>query len=319
MREPSRGAAEPAQPSGESLVIVKSEATPPRFGRLRQARRLLVAVEQEIDTVRYDLGLDALPDMDEAAKRLLLSLPGMNPWNRLVGPFYRSAELRLALNVTEERFVDLIHNRDLLLVSSVDGADLLPTFQLDQGLELLPRLAGILQVIDPDAIDSWEAALWLNHHSAALATTPAEALRAGRTEDVARHAALLRPTEPSPGVLSQLEYPFGVYDSEAVASFLGMPHDHVGVLVAERILLAIPGSDGRTMFPAFQFGPEGQLLPGLREVLDELGPDSQGPEPIAGWFAMRSARLGQTPAGALRAGRLDEVLHLARSVDGHFR
>jgi hypothetical protein len=84
-------------------------------------------------------------------------------------------------------------------------------------------------------------------------------------------------------------------------------------------VLEVISSDGCPLFPAFQFGQDAQPLPRLRDVLAELDPGQVDPWGDAVWLNAPAEELeGFTPAKALRLGRTEDVVRLARAA-GSFR
>jgi hypothetical protein len=84
------------------------------------------------------------------------------------------------------------------------------------------------------------------------------------------------------------------YDSASVSSWLGaVPHD----------ALACRTADGDTVYPAWQFTPEGMLLPHLAAVLSELRTGTDDPWTHAIWLRSPSDDLdGMSAAEWLAAG-----------------
>jgi hypothetical protein len=69
------------------------------------------------------------------------------------------------------------------------------------------------------------------------------------------------------------------------------------------------------VYPAFQFGARGELLPHLPDVVDLLEPVMKNPLSLARWLNTPAERFdGKSAASALRAGRIDEVVAAARQV-----
>jgi len=175
-------------PVASAFTLIAVDAEPPSFGRVRQARRLFDALTRELDTGRYDLGLDYIDDMPAAAYRMLMALPGMNPWNELIGPFYGIPEVMSLLHIGRTGLDDYMADRLVLMTPTLDGAALFPTFQFEASPVLLPYLRDVLNVLDLDGLEPWESARWLNRWSETLASTPTHALRVGRAESVIDHA-----------------------------------------------------------------------------------------------------------------------------------
>jgi hypothetical protein len=79
-------------------------------------------------------------------------------------------------------------------------------------------------------------------------------------------------------------------------------------------LLAVRGSDGGILYPAFQFGPNGRPLPGVPEATRTLAPVVETTYTIAAWFTSPEPELGgATPSDWLRGGGdPDAVVEQAR-------
>jgi hypothetical protein len=73
--------------------------------------------------------------------------------------------------------------------------------------------------------------------------------------------------------------------------------------VKRRRLLAVPASDGRPQFPAFQFTQAGRPLPGLHLILEQFAGAVATPFTTASWFVTPEPLLEEkTPAEWLRTG-----------------
>jgi hypothetical protein len=106
-----------------------------------------------------------------------------------VGPFYDTAALLERLQVSSDTLDALVRTGDVLKVISSDGCPLFPAFQFGQDAQPLPRLRDVLSELDPEQVDPWGDAVWLNAPAEELeGVSPATALRGGRTEDVVRLA-----------------------------------------------------------------------------------------------------------------------------------
>jgi hypothetical protein len=78
-------------------------------------------------------------------------------------------------------------------------------------------------------------------------------------------------------------------------------------------ILEVMTSDGAQLYPSFQFGPHGELLPGLRDLIGILLPFSDDLWDVAAWLATPTDRFGgRSAAEALRVGEIDSVLKFAR-------
>lgn len=107
-------------------------------------------------------------------------------------------------------------------------------------------------------------------------------------------------------------------DTDGVRRILGgVTKQAVSERVRSGRLLALRTGSGRLVYPLWQF-LEGELLPGLPEVLGTAGYEAQRPSTgwtIASWLATEDPDLGnETPRELLAAGRLEPVLAAARDV-----
>jgi hypothetical protein len=100
-----------------------------------------------------------------------------------------------------------------------------------------------------------------------------------------------------------------------VAKLLGVgrqtPHDRAkaGTLLAVK-------DNGRLLFPAWQFDPEGSdgVLAGLPDVLREIRGSMNALARVRWFLAPKSLMDGRSPLGALREGDTDSVIAEARAV-----
>lgn len=106
-----------------------------------------------------------------------------------VGPFFDTTSLRRFIRSSAEALATAVVNGDVLAVVSADGFLLYPAFQFNESGEPLPRLRDVLAELDPELVDPWGDAVWLNAPGDDLdGLSPAVALREGRAEDVIRLA-----------------------------------------------------------------------------------------------------------------------------------
>lgn len=106
-----------------------------------------------------------------------------------IGPFYDTAGLHDWFQISNESIDARLRSRELFAVVTADGFRLFPAFQIDAAGRPLPRLREVLAELDPEEVDPWGDAVWLNAPSAALDDfTPAMALRTERADDVIRLA-----------------------------------------------------------------------------------------------------------------------------------
>ncbi|MBF4603007.1 hypothetical protein EDF42_3535 [Curtobacterium sp. PhB172] len=129
--------------------------------------------------------------MDAVAERMLASIPGADVLDDRVGPFYDTAGLRNWFRMSRQTLDAQAKVGDVLCVMSADGFRLYPSFQFDARGILLPRLRDVLAGLDPERVDPWGDAVWLNAPADELdGLTPAQALRTDRADEAVRLAAL---------------------------------------------------------------------------------------------------------------------------------
>lgn len=106
-----------------------------------------------------------------------------------VGPFFDSTSLVERLRLSTDALSASVEDRDVLAVVTADGFLLYPAFQFNENGESLPRLREVLAELDPDMVDPWGDAVWLNAPGDDLdGLSPAAALRKERAEEVIRLA-----------------------------------------------------------------------------------------------------------------------------------
>ena len=155
---------------------------------------LLDALRRRILDGRAAGALDGGVDVELLADRMLAALPSVkHEADALVGPFYDTATLAAWRGVTRQALSKATAKRDLIGLKIGDGSLVFPSFQFGAAGTPLPHLRQVLALVDPDRIDPWGAALWLNTEADEFGgTTAAQALRDGREEQVlaaARRAA----------------------------------------------------------------------------------------------------------------------------------
>lgn len=105
--------------------------------------------------------------------------------DELVGPFYRAEDLAAWKGITLEAVDELVRDRRLLVLASSSGMLAYPTFQFGPTGELLPYLAEVLELVDPEGLDGLGSALWLNRRAERFGgLTPVQKLRAGQAVEV---------------------------------------------------------------------------------------------------------------------------------------
>lgn len=155
---------------------------------------LLAALRSRILDGRADGAVEDGADVEALADRMVAALPTVkHEADALVGPFYDTPTLAAWRGVTRQALSKAVAKRDLVGLKIGDGSLVFPSFQFGVSGAPLPHLRQVLALVDPDRIDPWGSALWLNTVADEFGgTTAAEALRAGRVEQVlaaARRAA----------------------------------------------------------------------------------------------------------------------------------
>lgn len=155
---------------------------------------LLDALRRRILDGRAAGALDGGADVELLADRMVAALPSVkHEADALIGPFYDTPTLAAWRGVTRQALSKATAKRDLIGLKIGDGSLVFPSFQFGVAGSPLPNLRQVLALVDPDRIDPWGAALWLNTRADEFGgTTAAQALRDGREEQVlaaARRAA----------------------------------------------------------------------------------------------------------------------------------
>lgn len=128
--------------------------------------------------------------------------------------------------------------------------------------------------------------------------------------------AMLRPL-PVARVSSPVNRVVGpFYTTASLTALRKVTREAIRQASARGDILRLWTSDAKAVFPAFQFGPRGELLPGLRAVLDVLTEGHEDPWLWAQWLNAGSdgpaAARSATNAELLRAGQTSVVLERAR-------
>lgn len=113
---------------------------------------------------------------------------------------------------------------------------------------------------------------------------------------------------------SNISGPF--YDTGGLARWLGISRQAVHQKAGKHALLACPTVDGGTVYPAWQFLPNGATIPALAAVLSILADGTDDAWIIAQWMQARSDLLdGHSPSDWLCSdGDPQRVLVMARDV-----
>jgi hypothetical protein len=84
-----------------------------------------------------------------------------NFWSSHVGPFYDIGGVLAVIGDTEAALDQMVSAGEVLMVLTLDGTKLFPSFQFGPHGELLPSLTMISRLLQPIVDDSWDVALWL--------------------------------------------------------------------------------------------------------------------------------------------------------------
>ncbi len=140
-------------------------------------------------------------------------------------------------------------------------------------------------------------------------TQPAADERAFRLD--ARSRALLRGKEIA---LQDIKAAGGAFTLEEVCQILGqVSRQVIERRVREGRLLAVPGPSNRRVYPAIQFRADGQVLPGIKDVLHAL--PAENPLAILNFLVNSDSRLDdRKPIDLLKAGQTDIVVQAAANL-----
>jgi hypothetical protein len=181
------GTDQPHLSDEEEFVLVLSDRLAEEY--LTRVRGLTGAVTRQVPD--FDLSTDDGRKALAAAvvTRVVSTFPRTSEADKLVGPFYRASDLAEWKGVTRQAISKQAKERKILHLVTSSGTIVFPAWQFSEKGASLPRLAEVLNLIDPTDRDPLGSALWLNRASARFdGLTPADALRAGRTADVLRTA-----------------------------------------------------------------------------------------------------------------------------------
>ncbi|MGI8873076.1 MAG: hypothetical protein ACR2KP_01860 [Egibacteraceae bacterium] len=131
----------------------------------RRAERLdLIA----LDYARAGRSVAELGTADELAERMLAVVPTPSPWDEIVGPVYRTAQVAAVLGgVSRQAVADRRARGRLLGLRTSDGVWVYPAFQFT-GSTVLPGLTDLLGCFDGDSVDGWTLTSWLRSPRAGL-------------------------------------------------------------------------------------------------------------------------------------------------------
>lgn len=147
---------------------------------------------------------------------------------------------------------------------------------------------------------------------ARLSTAVAAGATVGDFGDPEQVAEAMAAALPAAHPFDSVVGPF--YDTGGLVSWLGITRQALHHRAKVGQLLACPTADGHTVYPAWQFTPDGSTIPYLAEVLAALRAGSDDPWTHAIWLRTSATDLGnRSAADWLAAGRKpDRVLAAAR-------
>ena len=103
------------------------------------------------------------------------------------------------------------------------------------------------------------------------------------------------------------------YDAAGVRALTRLTPTELASCVAAGDVLEVITSDGAPLYPTFQFGPRGELLPALRILTQILFPTSDDLWDVALWLVTPSAAFdGKNASELLKAGKDEPVLSAAQ-------
>ena len=105
----------------------------------------------------------------------------------------------------------------------------------------------------------------------------------------------------------------GAYDQDQVRELLhGISRQAIDKRVREGSLLSVPGPSNKRHYPAMQFTDEGEIVDGLKLVLEAL-PTKNG-FAILNYLIHPDDSLGGKPIDLLKAGKVEAVVAAARRM-----
>jgi hypothetical protein len=130
----------------------------------------------------------------------------------------------------------------------------------------------------------------------------------GAPEELADSMAAVLPASHP---FDELVGPF--YDTSSLRKWLGLSRQRLNQRVQGNQLLACPLEDGGNVYPTWQFGSNGTVIPGVQDVLSILSKGTNDNWQKALWFSAPSAQLANlSPKDWLLKGRrVGPVIELA--------
>lgn len=111
------------------------------------------------------------------------------------------------------------------------------------------------------------------------------------------------------------------YDTAGLTTWLGVSRQRLHQRVQSRSLLACPVEEGGNVYPTWQFQSNGDLLPGIADILEVMSDGTEDAWQIALWFSVPSSKLnGVAPRDWLAKGRtVESVVALAKETATRWR
>ncbi|WP_066039290.1 hypothetical protein [Herbiconiux solani] len=166
--EPEARASEVHTDSGDDLSPLEAEVIALLLPRLRA--RLGHGVAESAETI---------------AERMIATIPVVDRWQDLIGPFYTATDVAAWRGVTRQQVHKLRKTGALLGPQTTDGRVVFPAWQFGLHGEGLPRLREVKAALGPAAPDDWARALWLNAATPRFGgSSAADLLKSGRSDEV---------------------------------------------------------------------------------------------------------------------------------------
>jgi hypothetical protein len=106
--------------------------------------------------------LSDLGTPEKLASRMTASVPLPSPWDKNLGPFYGTGQVRQLLGgITRQAVDDRVRRRRLLALRTADRKNVYPTFQFDRRGQVLAGLPQVLSAFSDTGVDGWTLASWL--------------------------------------------------------------------------------------------------------------------------------------------------------------
>ncbi|RII95429.1 hypothetical protein DZF95_01120 [Clavibacter michiganensis] len=152
-------------------------------------QRLLEVFVARLSSTSPSVTPDTEQDAEAVVSRMFSTFP--SAWDDKLGPFHSTTSLRDWMGVSRQAIDQQVRKGALLCLVLGDGTRAYPDFQFGADGSPLPHLREVLNAMDPQRIDLWGDALWLNTPAVALTwnsggapVTPAAALRTPLASEV---------------------------------------------------------------------------------------------------------------------------------------